>query len=223
MGPGAEFPTGEGAHARRAITRRQTGGPPRRPTPALRIAARPIEVEADEAARALVARVTAFVEEQARLGAVSQPRGLGRQMALAALLLDREAGGGIDETLERVVDVHREARTTTPAALRKHASEARGLLHYGQAEGATLPELAASLTGDSRAVLREIDAVLAGLNSREILETRAKRLSGQRGGRPSGEAFRVLTMVARLKEVARGGDAKAEAELKLVRTFLLDE
>ncbi len=223
MGPGAEFPTGEGIQPRRTITRRHAGVAPRRSTPVLRSVVRPAEREVDEAARVLVARVTDFVEEPARRGGTGQPRGLGRQMALAALLLDREAGGGIDETLERVVDVHREAGTTTPAALRKHASEARALLHYGQAEGASLPELAATITGDARAVLREVDAVLAGLNSREILETRAKRLSGQRGGRPSSEAFRVLTMVARLKEVARGGDAKAEAELKLVRTFLLDD
>jgi hypothetical protein len=170
----------------------------------------------------VVDAVLAFSDEQVRAGETLQPRGMGRQMALAALLLEREAPG-LDSNLDCVVRVYRRAGATTPAALRKHASEARAILQYGMADGEALPALAAALPGEGEALIAEIDAILAGLNSREVLEARARRLSGQRGGRPTGEAFRVLSAVARLKESAGSGDPKAEAELRLVRTFLLDK
>ena len=222
MGPGAEFPQGEGSHSRRTTARR-TGASLRRPASTRWVAgARTANAAADDEAQAVVDAVLAFADEQVRAGETAQPRGMGRQMALAALLLERE-DAGIERNLERAVQVYRRANATTPAALRKHASEARAILQYGLADGETLPALAAAAPGEGDEVIGEIDAVLAGLNSREILEARARRLSGQRGGRPTGEAFRVLSAVARLKENAGSGDPKAEAELRLVRTFLLDK
>jgi hypothetical protein len=65
--------------------------------------------------------------------------------------------------------------------------------------------------------------MILSIKPKEMLERRALDLSGQRGGRPSNSLFKVLSAVAKLKEVAGAGDLKAEAELKLVRTFLLDD
>lgn len=172
----------------------------------------------DFQARAVVALTTAFVDRMARdCGAV---RGMARQMVMCALLLEQEDGQGLEVNLDRAVRVYREAGLTTLAALKKHASEARAILRYGVVgEGGSV----IAALGEGGRTLEEIDEMLQGIKTRETFERRAQDLSGQRGGRPSTAAFRVLSAVAKLKAHAGGGDPKAEAELRLVRTFLLDE
>ena len=89
----------------------------------------------------------------------------------------------------------------------------------GGAEGGSL---AGAIRQGGRSIV-EIDEMLCAIRASDTFQRRARDLSGQRGGRPSSDAFRVLSAVARLKANAGSGDPKAEAELKLVRTFLADD
>ncbi len=175
------------------------------------------EGEANAAAQACVARVQDYIARRIREEGGIQPRGMARQMAMAVLLLERRDPAGLDHNLIRVVRVYQAADVTTPAALKKHASEARAILRYGIDAEAT----ARATTGGDALV--EIDETILAIKPREVLERRAHDLSGQRGGRPSSDLFKVLSAVAKLKEVAGAGDPRAETELKLVRTFLLDD
>jgi hypothetical protein len=181
------------------------------------------EGETNAKAQASVALVHDYIERRVHQEGDAQPRGMARQMAMATLLLERLDPAGLDHNLIRVVRVYHAARATTPAALKKHASEARAILRYGVAEEGG-PGGLASLSDDGAGeALARIDAMILSIRPKEMLERRAQELSGQRGGRPSNSLFKVLSAVARLKAVASAGDPKAEAELKLVRTFLLDD
>lgn len=177
------------------------------------------EGETNIEAEAAVAAVQDYIERRAHEEGGAQPRGMARQMAMAVLLLERRDPAGLDHNLIRVVRVYHAAQATTPAALKKHASEARAILRYGVAEEG----VAAAANDDADEVLARIDATILSIRPKEMLERRAHDLSGQRGGRPANSLFRVLSAVAKLKEVAGAGDPKAEAELKLVRTFLLGD
>jgi len=224
MGPGAET-TKEEAFTRRTPAARPAGGAARRGPSAVRGTAQvrvgPQDAQ-DGPARDVVDQVLAYVERRARQGESGQARGKGRQMAIAALLLDRRDPAGLDVNLERVARVYRDGHASTPAALKKHASEARAILRYGMADGEALPESAAALPGEGERLIARLDELIRSIPTREIFARRARHLSGQRGGRPTGAAFRVLSAVAKLKEIAGSGDPKAEAELRLVRTFLLE-
>jgi hypothetical protein len=197
------------------------GGSAARPESAARrsfdVTRRPPEGGASAAAQACVARVQDYIARRVREEGDAQPRGMARQMAMAVLLLERRDPAGLEQNLRRVVRVYQAAGVTTPAALKKHASEARAILRYGVDEATA----ARATTGDDALV--EIDKTILAIRPREVLERRAHDLSGQRGGRPSTDLFKVLSAVAKLKEVAGSGDPRAEAELKLVRTFLMDD
>ena len=181
---------------------------------------RRMDVPADQAAREAVALVRAFVERKSIEG-MGPVRGMARQMAMCALLMEREDPMGLDQCLVRTMRVFREAETTTQAALKKSASEARAILRYGVADA---PQTLVAHQGeDVERFLSSIDEMLLSIRPREVLDRRAQHLAGQRGGRPAIAAFRVLSAVARLKASAGSGDTKAKAELRLLRTFLLDE
>lgn len=177
------------------------------------------EGESNAEAKASVALVQSYIERRLHEEGGAQPRGMARQMAMAVLLLERQDPMGLDHNLIRVVRVYHAAQATTPAALKKHASEARAILRYGVAGDLT----PAAANDDLDEALAGIDEMILSIKPKEMLERRAMDLSGQRGGRPSNSLFKVLSAVAKLKEVAGAGDPKAEAELKLVRTFLHDD
>lgn len=224
MSPGAET-TKEEPFTRRTSAARPAAAATRRgPSGVRRTASGRVDPLSapDGLARELVDQVRAHVERQTRQGERGQARGMARQMAIAALLLERHDEAGLDVNLERVVRVYRDSHASTPAALKKHASEARAILRYGMADGEALPESAAALPGEGERLIARLDELIRSIPTREIFARRARHLSGQRGGRPTGAAFRVLNAVARLKEIAGSGDPKAEAELRLVRTFLLE-
>ena len=212
MAFGSETNLSGGAFARRPRTSPTVS---RRRDSALRVP----EGETNVEAQAAVALVQDYIERRVLEEGGAQPRGMARQMAMAVLLLERQDPKGLDHNLVRVVRVYHAAQATTPAALKKHASEARAILRYGVADAG----MTGAANDDADEALARIDAMILSIKPKEMLERRAQDLSGQRGGRPSNSLFKVLSAVAKLKEVAGAGDPKAEAELKLVRTFLLDD
>lgn len=211
MAFGSDTNLASAAFARRQMTS-PTAGRGRRGDAAPRVP----EGDTNAAAQVAVNQVRDHIERRIQEEGGTQPRGMARQMAMAVLLLERQDPVGLDHNLIRVVRVYQAAEVTTPAALKKHASEARAILRYGVDAAAT----ARATNGDDALV--EIDETILAIKPREVLERRAHDLSGQRGGRPSTALFKVLSAVAKLKEVAGSGDPRAETELKLVRTFLLD-
>jgi hypothetical protein len=213
MAFGSEINLASAAFARRQMASPAVGRSLRRAA-----APRVPEGETNAAAQAAVGLVQAYIERRALEDGGAQPRGMARQMAMAVLLLEQQDPVGLDHNLIRVVRVYHAAQTTTPAALKKHASEARAILRYGVAEEGGW----AAANHEAEEALAQIDAMILSIKPKEMLERRAQDLSGQRGGRPSNSLFKVLSAVAKLKEVACAGDPKAEAELKLVRTFLAD-
>jgi hypothetical protein len=219
MGFGADLTLAVGAYVRRPRTKAKPAAQPARAPGGRRTtgSARTSEADADEAAGDAVVQVQAYIEHQARQTAGGQPRGMARQIAMCALLLEQVDPQDSESSLARIARVFQAAGATTPAALRKYASEARAILQYGVArEGLNLP-------ADPGQVLARIDELILAIKPREIFERRARHLSGQRGGRPGGGLFKVLSAVALLKQNAGSGDPKAEGELRLVRTFLLDD
>lgn len=213
MAFGSETNLASSAFARRQMTG-PTVGRSRRGDAVPRVP----EGETNAAAQAAVAQVHDYIERRIQEEGGARPRGMARQMAMAVLLLERQEPVGLDDNLIQVSRVYHAAQVTTPAALKKHASEARAILRYGVAvEGGC-----AAANDDTDEALAQIDAMILSIKPKEMLERRAQDLSGQRGGRPSNSVFKVLSAVARLQEVAGAGDAKAAAELKLVRTFLAD-
>ena len=91
------------------------------------------------------------------------------------------------------------------------------MLQYGEGDVGSL-----AAASDVAEALRCAAQIVNAMKPREVLARRAQALNGQRGGRPPGETFRVLSAVARLKASAGHGDRRAEVELKLLRTFLLE-
>jgi hypothetical protein len=196
-------------------------GPRTSPTVSRRrdVAPRVPDGETNAQAQTAVALVQDYIERRIHEEGGAQPRGMARQMAMAVLLLEQQEPAGLDHNLIRVVRVYHAAQATTPSALKKHASEARAILRYGVAD----EDLTTAANDGADEALAQIDEMILSIKPKEMLERRALDLSGQRGGRPSNSLFKVLSAVAKLKEVAGAGDLKAEAELKLVRTFLLDD
>jgi hypothetical protein len=219
MGLGADATMADAAYVRRprttvkaAAQRNRTPGGRRIPS-----SARTIEAGSDDAAHDAVAQVQAYIEHQICQTGGAQPRGMARQIAMCALLLEWIDPQGSDSSLARIARVFQAAGATTPAALKKYASEARAILQYG----VTQDDM--DLPADPGQALARIDDLILAIKPREIFERRARHLSGQRGGRPGSGLFKVLSAVALLKQNAGSGDPKAEAELRLVRTFLLDD
>jgi hypothetical protein len=212
MAFGSETNLAGGAFAR-APSKTQAAGRRRDAT------SRTFEGDTSVEARDAVGRVQAYIERCVLEEGRAVPRGMARQMAMAALLLERQDPMGLEHNLTRVARVYQAAQATTPAALKKHASEARAILRYGVTQDGLVPPA----NDDAEEALARIDEMILAIKPKEMLERRAVELSGQRGGRPSNSLFKVLSAVARLKEFAGAGDPKAGAELKLVRTFLMDD
>jgi len=173
----------------------------------------------DELAARVVALVQAYCERRLAEGD-TQPRSFARQMTICALLLDRKDPRGREVSLGRIVRALRSAAARTPAALTKTASEARAILQYGVVDAKAPNHPSVETDDDMARYIAAIDWMLMSVKPREVLLRRAEDLSGRRGGRPAKRVFRVLSAVARLHESADMGDSVAEAELRLVRSFL---
>lgn len=217
MGLGADATMADAAYVRRPRMKAKPATPrTRAPGGRRSISSARTEAGSDDAARDAVVQVQAYIEHRVSQTGGAQPRGMARQIAMCVLLLERLDPQGSNSSLPRIVRVFQAAGATTPAALKKYASEARAILQYGVARDDM------HLPADPGSALIQIDDLILAIRPREIFERRARHLSGQRGGRPGSGLFKVLSAVALLKQNAGSGDPKAEAELRLVRTFLLD-
>ncbi len=147
-------------------------------------------------------------------------RGLARELVIVALLLDRFSPGGVEQQLAKAVRHEEAGGRRSRMAIRKCASEARGLLRYGQAAGRSLTEAAEAIEEEGVALARQTEALVMSVRKSHALEARMESLGGEKGGRPARGALRVLTALIQLGDMAQAGDPKADTELRLIEDYL---
>lgn len=147
-------------------------------------------------------------------------RGLARELVILALLLDRVRPGGLEHQLTEAVRDEEAKGRRTRMAIRKCASEARGLLRYGQVGGRPLAAAADAVAARGAALILEIEALVMSVRKGEALGARVHSLAGERGGRPAKGGLRVLSALVRLGDMAEAGDAHADTELRLIEDYL---
>jgi hypothetical protein len=149
------------------------------------------------------------------------PLSLPKRIAALALYAGATSGADPDVALQAVVRELGERLPTTPAGLKKAASEARAVLQFG----VNWERFAASHHdrggGGAIPLLHAIAGALDAVNVREVTKARAALFGGGRGGRRhAAPALQTLRAVQVLVERARAGAADAEAELAEVRRLL---
>jgi hypothetical protein len=147
-------------------------------------------------------------------------RGLARELVIVALLLERASPRGVEQQLARAVRHEEGEGRRSRMAIRKCASEARGLLRYGRVAGGSLTEAADAIEAEGVVLARRVEALVMSVRKSHALEARMANLGGERGGRPPRGALRVLTALIQLGDLAQAGDPRADTELRLIEDYL---
>lgn len=138
-----------------------------------------------------------------------------KRIAALALYIRATRGLETEAALRRAMRTLAGRLASTPAAVKKVASEARAILQFGLADFAP----AAGASADQ--ILMEITAALGRLNLRAVTRVRACAYGGHRGGRRAGPRLRAAeAAIMGLLERAAAGDAEARAELTDIEALI---
>lgn len=146
-------------------------------------------------------------------GTLSAPK----RIAALALYIKSVCGLETDLALQAAIGGLASHLGSTPRGLKKAASEARAIMHFGVAS----QDFTSPSVDSSTHLLHAITNALQGVNVREVTQARARALGGVRGGRRHGPRIRRgLTAVQGLLKLAQLGDAHALAELSEIQALI---